>query len=163
MLPNRDAFRAFVRSQIPAKSGVIGVIGVMPNKNKDLVDHTKSVTGVIGVISFASCRLEPSDMDERRAMAEIEGGGSPLYSLQFVQLQAACPVGLDPSAWAQAINDAGLFLDAHGQQAEGLGWSAADLFLPDGLILSLRGAQVRKLTAQQAQLSDDRVHKRENN
>ncbi len=162
MLPNREAFRAFLRSVSTQKTGVMGVTGVTANKINDLARHTPGHEGVTGVMGAAgSCPTSP-DLDERQAIAEIEGGIPPLYSAGFARLQLTPPPGLSVLRWLQAVDDAGRFLDAFGQPAQALGWRADDLFRPDGLVPALQGAYVTKLTSTTAVLSDGRsVSRRE--
>ncbi|MFC4170489.1 hypothetical protein ACFOYU_00180 [Microvirga sp. GCM10011540] len=135
MRPNREAFRAFLKSGSSQKTGVMGVTGVM-----EIARHFPT----------------PSEMDERQAMAEMEGGVPPLYSAGFARLQLTPPPGLSIPRWLQAVDDAGCFLDAFGQQAQSMGWQADDLFRVDGLVRALEGAHVTKLTATSAYLSDGR-------
>jgi hypothetical protein len=99
-------------------------------------------------------------MDERQSMAEIEGGIPALYSEGFARLQLTPPPGLSIPRWLQAVDDAGRFLDAFGQQAQALGWRADDLFRADGLVRTLQGAHVITLTSTTAALSDGRIFKR---
>jgi hypothetical protein len=156
MRPNREAFRAFLKSALTPKTGVMGVTGVTVNKINDLACHTpkhESVTGVIGVAG--SCPTSP-ELDERQAIAEMEGGIPPLYSAGFARLQLTPPPGLSVLRWLQAVDDAGHFLNAFGQRAQALGWQADDLFRSDGLVLVLQGAYVTKLPSTTAVLSDGR-------
>jgi len=162
MRPNREAFRAFLQSVSTRKTGVMGVTGVTANKINDLARHTpgqESVTGVMGVAG----RFPPSpDLDERQAIAEMEGGIPPLYSAGFARLQLTPPPGLSVLRWLQAVDDAGRFLDAFGHQAQALGWRSDDLFRADGLVLALQGTHVTQLTSTIAVLSDGRsVSRRE--
>jgi hypothetical protein len=93
-------------------------------------------------------------------MAEIEGGVPPLYSAGFAHLQLTPPPGLSVSRWLQAVDDAGRFLDAFGQQAQAMCWRADDLFRSDGLVRTLQGAHVTTITTTTAALSDGRTFKR---
>ncbi len=87
----------------------------------------------------------------------LEGGVPPLYAEAFAQMQVSCPAGITSARWQQAINDAGLFLDAHGAAAAALSWRADDLFAPTGLVWALEGETVTCLSSSQAVLSDGRV------
>ena len=68
------------------------------------------------------------DEAEREAIA-IELGGVPIiYASEFARLQAHPPAEVPRDRWDQFINDAGLFFDRWGKQAEALGWRADELF-----------------------------------
>jgi hypothetical protein len=160
MRPNREAFRAFLKSGSTQKTGVMGVTGVMPNNINSLARHTNENKSVTGVMDIAGDFLTSSEMDERQAVAEIEGGIPALYSAGFARLQLTPQPGLSVPRWLQAVDDAGRFLDAFGQQAQAMGWQADDLFRPDGLVRTLQGARVITLTSTIAALSDGRIFKR---
>ena len=69
-----------------------------------------------------------SDEVEREAIA-IELGGVPIiYASAFAHLQAHAPPEVPIERWHQFINDAGIFLDQWGCEAERLGWRAEELF-----------------------------------
>jgi hypothetical protein len=76
-------------------------------------------------------------IDEREAMA-IEGEVPAAYARAFAELQVCRPAHLDDAGWARAIDDAGRFLDAYGQDAVRKGWTAEALLGPTGLIIALR-------------------------
>jgi hypothetical protein len=111
-------------------------------------------------------QVRPIEIDEaeREAIA-IELGGVPtIYASEFARLQAHPPADVPRERWDQFINDAGLFLDRWGRQAEALGWLADDLFglRPDapmarydrmGLCWLLKGERVVALAATEARLS----------
>ena len=86
----------------------------------------------------------------------LEGGVPALYAEAFARMQASCPAGMSTVRWEQALNDAGLFLDAHGAAAAALGWRVEDLFARAGLVWALTGATVICLSSSQAMLSDGR-------
>ena len=104
------------------------------------------------------------DEAEREAIA-IELGGVPeLYAPAFARLQAHAPPEMPLERWHHFINDAGIFLDQWGHEAERLGWRSADLFglvrtAPMarydcmGLLWLLKGERVVALTATEAKLS----------
>ena len=104
------------------------------------------------------------DEAEREAIA-IELGGVPIiYASEFARLQAQPPAEVPRDRWHQFINDAGLFLDRRGRQAEALGWRSDELFGLDpdapmarydrmGLIWMLHGETVIDITATTARLS----------
>ncbi len=86
----------------------------------------------------------------------LEGGVPALYAEAFARMQASCPTGMSSARWQQAVNDAGLFLDADGAAAAALGWRADDLFASEGLVWALEGETVTCLSSSQAVLSDGR-------
>ncbi len=86
----------------------------------------------------------------------LEGGVPALYAEAFARMQASCPTGMSSARWQQAVNDAGLFLDAHGAATAALGWQADDLFAPTGFVWALEGETVTCLSSSQAVLSDSR-------
>ena len=104
------------------------------------------------------------DEAEREAIA-IELGGVPIiYASEFARLQAHPPAEVPRDRWHQFINDAGLFLDHWGRQAEALGWRPDELFGLDpvapmarydrmGLIWMLHGETVIDITETVARLS----------
>jgi hypothetical protein len=98
---------------------------------------------------------------EREALA-LEGGVPATFARAFAVLQLARPAGVSRDRWEQAINDAGLFLDAWGHEAERLGWSAPDVVGPGYRALAsvLDGARVSNLTATTAIFSDGRTFSR---
>ena len=104
------------------------------------------------------------DEAEREAIA-IELGGVPIiYASEFARLQAHPPAEVPRDRWDQFINDAGLFLDRWGRQAEALGWRPDELFGLDpdapmarydrmGLIWMVKSERVVDLTATGGRLS----------
>ena len=96
-----------------------------------------------------------------------------LYAAEFARPQAQPPAEVPRERWDQFINDAGLFFDQWGKQAEALGWRAEDLFglHPDapmarydrmGLIWMLHGEPVINITATTAKLSGGLAFYRKN-
>jgi hypothetical protein len=68
------------------------------------------------------------DEAEREAIA-VELGGVPIiYAAAFAHLQAHAPPEVPLERWHQFVNDAGIFLDQWGCEAERLGWRAEELF-----------------------------------
>ena len=104
------------------------------------------------------------DQVEREAIA-IELGGVPsVYASSFARLQAEPPAEVPRDRWHQFINDAGIFLDQWGKEAERLGWRSDELFGLDpdapmarydrmGLIWMVHGETVIDITAMAAKLS----------
>ncbi|ANY78463.1 hypothetical protein BB934_09660 [Microvirga ossetica] len=74
----------------------------------------------------------------------------------FAKLQMSPPEVKSEAEWHQAINDAGLFLDAFGAKAAAFGWSPDDVFSGHGLAWALKGATVTAITTTGASLSDGR-------
>lgn len=153
---NVEALRAFLKDQVDRKKLVTVVTAVTEAKSNtcELQEFVTLVTEIAGSIP------EFPDVDERQAIAEVEGGIPPLYSAGFARLQLTPPPGLSVQRWLQAVDDAGRFLDAFGQQAQAMGWRADDLFRPDGLVSALQGAHVIKLSPATAILSDGRAVRR---
>lgn len=87
----------------------------------------------------------------------LEGGVPALYAEAFAHMQATHPAGMSTARWEQAVNDAGLFLDAHGAAAAAFGWTPADLFASGGLVWALAGETVTSLSSSAALLSDGRT------
>jgi hypothetical protein len=116
-------------------------------------------TRPIGTIGTNGTEPE-DDISERQAIAEIEGGVPPVFSLAFAAFQIGCPAGHTVEGWQRAVDDAGRFLDRHGHEAAALGWLSADLFAADGLASVLQGTAVVNLSATAATLSDGRVFRR---
>jgi hypothetical protein len=116
--------------------------------------------------SLQKVSLIEIDEAEREAIA-IELGGVPIiYASDFARLQAHPPAEVPRERWDQFINDAALFLDRWGIQAEALGWRADELFGLDpiapmarydrmGLIWMLKGECVVALAATGAKLSSE--------
>jgi hypothetical protein len=98
-----------------------------------------------------------SQILERQAFAEIEGGVHPSFVAGFVRLQMSQPEGKTEAEWHQAINDAGLFLDSFGAKAAAFGWSPDDVFSRHGLVWALKGVIVTDITTTGATLSDGRT------
>ena len=87
-----------------------------------------------------------------------------IYASAFAQLHTHAPSGVPLERWHQFINDAGIFLDQWGCEAEQLDWRVEDLFglhplAPMarydgmGLLWMLQGECVVALTATGARLS----------
>jgi hypothetical protein len=82
----------------------------------------------------------------------------------FERLRAmACPAGIRPDRWRQAIVDAGRFLDQWGGQAAALGWTTLDAFGAHpthplqrvdlaGLVILLHGDELVAITADAARI-----------
>ena len=58
----------------------------------------------------------------------------------------------------RVVSDAGLFLDAWGEEAAAVGWTAGALFdVASGLVWRLGGARVEALRPRHARLGDGRA------
>jgi hypothetical protein len=144
---------------------VADVAALASAKYEDRAKNAAEVAVVAGGLDQAA--TEPVlhvDEAEREAIA-IELGGVPIiYASEFARLQAHPPAEVPRDRWDQFINDAGLFLDRWGRQAEALGWRPDELFglHPDapmarydrmGLIWMLRGEAVLDISETAAKLS----------
>jgi hypothetical protein len=138
---------------IPATLATLTTVEAVSTQTVASVASPKPKTG------FCGAEWE-ADVEERQAMAEIEGGVPPVFSLAFAAFQIGCPAGSTVAAWQRAVDDAGRFLDRHGHEAAALGWLSADLFAAAGLAWVLEGAAVVNLTAAAATLSDGRIFRR---
>jgi hypothetical protein len=95
---------------------------IAPAAPKALADGGKSPG------SCARAGEERIDVNERAAIAEHDGGVPAIYAEPFATLQVASPANVPEQRWHQAINDAGLFLDQWGREAERFGWQPEELF-----------------------------------
>ena len=86
-------------------------------------------------------------------------------------IASGCPENIPAERWHQFVDDAGLFLDLWGSEAERLGWTSADLFGLDpvkpmarydnmGMVWMLKGEAVIELTAKSAKLSGGLTYRR---
>jgi hypothetical protein len=159
-------------------TGAGGVVSKVATRNTVKCQHFKSV-GTTGTTETTAKQTKQQNLTvdasvetfefeidgaEREAIA-IELGGVPVvYASTFAHLQAEPPAEVPRDRWHQFINDAGLFFDLWGRQAEALGWRADELFGLDpaasmarydrmGLIWMLRGENVIGLTTSEARLS----------
>jgi hypothetical protein len=160
------------------KMGVTGVAGVadvdryvqkpeqlrqlrLPRHKGDKAGKMKSE----GVTAHVSSQVEvDTDAIEERAALAAESVPA-CYLEAWARLQCQRPPSLAESEWRQAIDDAGLFLDAWGANAAAMLWSADELFgVPHegrtGLVWQLKGRRVDAMGADQARLADGRTIKR---
>jgi hypothetical protein len=123
----KTANPAMERSFERAKLAPLAALAISPRREPEIANAERPLPEPF--IDFVA---------ERAAMAE--GGGVPaIYAVAFAKMQARPPRTMSVDRWYEAINDAGLFLDAWGKTAEKCGWSADDLFGPDCLVWSLDG------------------------
>lgn len=127
----------------------------------------QSVATVASVATVPDLAGEPHDLadpGEREAMLIADGGIPECYAAAFAALQQRVPAGVDRRRWELFLNDAGLFLDAWGREADECGWTPADLFglHPTaplarydemGALWLLKGNHVEALTAEWLRLS----------
>jgi hypothetical protein len=151
----------------PCSYSVTGATGQNCSYHEN--ERNESVAApVADPVAACSASAEASEYEideaEREAIA-IELGGVPtVYASGFARLQAQPPPEVPCNRWDQFINDAGLFFDRWGKQAEALGWRADELFGLDptapmgrydrmGLIWMLRGQTVIHISGTAARLS----------
>lgn len=113
----------------------------------------------------ADQQIADADAIEERAALAAECVPA-CYLDAWARFQCQRPVSIDLDAWLQAINDAGLFLDAWGADAGAMQWSAGQLFYvprvgrPGGLVWQLGRERVNALGEHQARLANGRTIKR---
>jgi hypothetical protein len=188
--------RALARGEHPRRSRHSAIFACSPVADVAAsgVSHCSySVTGTTGQIAgyreksekgpvaepvAAHCSRPPelefeADQAEREAIALELGEVPQAYAAAFAQIQAHPPEDIPAGRWELVVNDAGLFLDRWGKQAERLGWTVEDLFglhprAPMlrydhmGLLWTLRGERVVALTATEARLSGGLAYRRRN-
>ncbi len=89
----------------------------------------------------------------------LEGGVPALYAPAFAKMQVMPSNQIrNHFGFERAVDDAGRFLDAWGEEAERLGWSPAALFGASGLVWALGRRSVVALSCTAATLSDGRVY-----
>jgi hypothetical protein len=129
-------------------------------------NHGRGVSPILPSVSVFTADAVGHEIGEaeREAIA-VELGGVPIiYASEFARLQAHPPAEVPRDRWDQFINDAGLFFDRWGKQAEAFGWRADELFGLDpvapmarydrmGLIWMLRGEAVLDISETAAKLS----------
>jgi len=109
---------------------------------------------------------DQTEIDERAAIAEIEGRVARVYADAFARLQLQKPVSVGEADWRQAIDDAGRFLDQWGNLAVEFGWKPGDLFevprdgRPGGLVWFCAGEAIRALGPEHAITTSGRVFDR---
>jgi hypothetical protein len=103
-----------------------------PNSLTDKTDITHCDTGFVGFVGAPSSPVsenQPLPSPDSRDPGWADNSRVPTtYARAFEKLQRRCPDEVDEPRWHLALDDAGAFLVAWGEQAEALGWTAADLF-----------------------------------
>jgi hypothetical protein len=158
------------------KTGVTGVAGVadvtryaqkpeqlrqlrLPRHQGDKAGKMKS-EGVTAHVS-SQVALDRDAIEERAALAAESVPACYLDAWAHFQCQR--PLSLAESEWWQAIDDAGLFLDAWGANAAAMLWGSGELFdvphegRPGGLVWQLKGCRVSALGTDKARLADGRT------
>jgi hypothetical protein len=83
------------------------------------------------------------------------------YLDAWARLQCQRPLLLAEGDWRRAIDDAGRFLDAWGDEAAAIQWTPDELFnFARGLVWRLAGERVETLGADHARLGDGRIVER---
>jgi hypothetical protein len=83
------------------------------------------------------------------------------YLDAWARLQCQQPLAIDTDVWRLAIDDAGRFLDAWGNQAAEMGWTRGELFdVAAGLVWHLNGESVAAIGADHVRLSCGRTIRR---
>lgn len=156
--PNLVAFRAFLLDQKTCVTRVTCVTAYEINDLTGYADGDELVTRV----TAPACDQDEAEAQvlERQAIAEIDGGIPPVYSHAFARLQIVRPPGLDDMRWGQMIDDAAVFLDVFGREAERLRWTSDNLFGPGGLLATLNGRAVASLSSRNAILIPDAAYTR---
>jgi hypothetical protein len=129
--------RAILRAAREHKALILKLVGAPPPTS--LLDIASAAPIALGNVGnslgpFACPGGEQRhiDVDERAAIAEHDGSVPAIYAEPFATLQLACPANVPEQRWQQAINDAGIFLDRWGGQAERFGWPPDELFVLHG-------------------------------
>jgi hypothetical protein len=151
---------------------VLSVGGGPPHENF----RGQNVAGGIGSVSFVSALpgvhpeftlAEPDvkfSMDARDQTDKTDKTFPDYPETLAGIIASGCPENIPAERWHQFVDDAGLFLDLWGSEAERLGWTSADLFGLDpvkpmqrydrqGVVWMLKGEAVIELTANAARLS----------
>ena len=118
--------------------------------------QTKNVGAIL-----AGAGPDVAEIDERAGIASDSVPALYLDTWALVNCQK--PARVSEAEWRLALDDGGRFLDAWGEDAAAVQWSAGELFdvpragQPRGLVWQLKGAAVEALGEDQARLADGRV------
>jgi hypothetical protein len=121
-----------------------------------------ATAGTATTASFRGPTLDEIDAIEERAALAAESVPA-CYLDAWAHFQCQRPLSLAESEWWQAIDDAGLFLDAWGANAAAMQWSSDELFdvpregRPGGLVWQLKGCRVSALGTDKARVADGRT------
>jgi hypothetical protein len=159
---------------VTSKVGVTGVTGVAdadrdamkpqeirrlrPLRHENGNAETKANQGVAAGVA------SPADLHAIEERAALAADSVPaIYLDAWARLQCQRPLLATGDDWRRAIDDAGLFLDAWGADAEEMQWGAGVLFdvpregRPGGLVWQLKGERVEVMAAGHVRLNDGRV------
>jgi hypothetical protein len=168
--------RRVMRGEGIAKKGVAGVAGVVeevhyarkPQEIRPLRplrlenDDLEKMTSQCVAADVASPSAPDLDAIEERAALAADRVPA-CYLDAWARLQCQRPLSATESDWRRAVDDAGRFLDAWGDEAAAMQWSAGELFdvpsggEPGGLVWRLQGQRVDALGHDHARLNDGRI------
>jgi hypothetical protein len=110
---------------------------------------------------FPSSNDAEADADAIEERAGLAADRVPaVYLDAWARLQCQRPLSVADAEWRLAVNDAGLFLDAWGEDAATLGWTSDELFdVTAGLVWRLGGERIEALEPDRARLRGGRTLK----
>jgi hypothetical protein len=105
---------------------VADVVALVSPKYEDRAKNVAEVANIAGgrlprsPVALAAAEPAPAvETAEREAIAIELGGVAEAYACAFAGLQVHAPPEVPIDRWHQFINDAGIFLDQWGREAEG--------------------------------------------
>lgn len=159
--------QAILRSNANELSAADGPVFHVPRPRVGTVERGATLVGKAGTAD--GTRLERDalpviDKAEREAVATELGQIPEAYATAFAAIQSCPPADVPRRRWNLFIDDAGIFIDRWGKQADRLGWSVEDLFGlhptaglnrhdAAGLCWLLKSQRVVALTTTEARLS----------
>jgi hypothetical protein len=163
--------RRTMRGEAIAENGVMGVSGVTgalglhlkPQQLRQLRqlrlekdDWGKSAKEGVTSLATPSIGRDFDAIEERAALAAESVPAC--YLDAWARLQCQRPSYAPEEAWQRAIDDAGRFLDACGDEAADAEWTPGELFdAMTGLVWRLAGERVEAIGADHVRLSDGRT------
>jgi len=127
--------------------------------------NQSSEASLAGLAGLAGAGGAPNDdRAERAALVEFGAGAPRHWADCFAALDVGRPPkGVSPNRWREVLDDGGRFLDRWAVVADGLGWSALDLFgahptAPGarydqmGLVWLIGGGEVIAITSDSARI-----------
>jgi hypothetical protein len=137
----------------PRVTGVTAVTGqIGQGENDDCPPAGASAT--------AFAEPDADAIEERAGLAA--DSVPPVYLDAWARLNCQKPFRVSDGEWRLVHNDAGLFLDAWGEDAAALGWTPGEVFdVTAGLVSRLAGERVEALGRDHARLADGRTIRRE--